>query len=61
MVGAMLVAAFGAFSCSACGKIESAEFSPEVRGKMRNGSIAMAVGALVILVVVVVVLMKFAS
>lgn len=53
LVGALLVAAFGSFQCKQCGKIAPDEFSPEVRSKMRIGSITMVIVAVVLLVAVI--------
>ena len=50
LVGALLASAFGGFHCKQCGKIPSSEFAPDVRSKMRNGSIIMILIAVAVLV-----------
>ncbi|MBC8106233.1 MAG: hypothetical protein H7Z14_06550 [Anaerolineae bacterium] len=52
-VGALIFAAFGPFKCKQCGPIAKTEFSPQVRRKMMNGSIAMVAFAIVLLIGVV--------
>jgi len=54
LVGALLYSAFGSFECASCGKIPMSEFPAEVRSKARAGSVAMVLGALLLLVVVIV-------
>ena len=49
LIGAMLTAAFGGFVCAKCGKLRGDEFAPEVRSKMRTGSIALGITAVVVL------------
>ena len=52
LVGAMFYAAFGAFSCKKCGKISKAEFPPEDRRKMLVGTLALVIGAILLLLFV---------
>jgi len=56
LIGSLLMAAFGAFECKKCGKIPQSEFPPEVRSKIMMGSVGMAVGAVVLVIVLFVVL-----
>ena len=49
VVGAMVYAAFESFQCEKCGKIARKEFSIADQDRMMRGSIALAVGALVLL------------
>jgi len=56
LVGALFYAAFAAFECKKCGKIDRSEFPPEVRNKMTGitillliGAIALAIGAILLL------------
>lgn len=53
VVGALVFAAFASFQCETCGKIPMNEFPPDVRSKARFGSLAMVIGAIVLLVLVV--------
>jgi hypothetical protein len=52
LAGALLAAAFGSFQCAGCGKIPTKEFPAEVRSKARLGSLAMVIGALLLIVFV---------
>ncbi len=53
LVGVMLSVAFAGFQCAKCGPIARSEFPDEVRSKMLMKSLALGVGALVLLVVVI--------
>jgi predicted nucleic-acid-binding Zn-ribbon protein len=53
LVGVMLSVAFAGFQCVKCGPIARSEFPDEVRSKMMMKSMALGVGALVLLVVVI--------
>lgn len=53
LVGLLIYSAFAGYSCAKCGKIERAQFPPEVRAKMLRNSVLMVVGAVVLLAALV--------
>jgi len=53
LVGVMLSVAFAGFQCAKCGPIARSEFPDEVRSKMLMKSMALGVGAVVVLVVAI--------
>lgn len=46
LVGALFYAAFAAFECKKCGKIDRSEFPPEVRNKMTSITLLLIIGAI---------------
>lgn len=56
LVGLLVYMAFAGYSCAKCGKIERAQFPPEVRATMTRNSVLMVLGAVALLGLVVVVL-----
>jgi hypothetical protein len=61
VVGAMIYAAFGSFSCKKCGKIARSEFPPEDQSKMTTNSVFMVIGAVVVFIAVVAILVAIRS
>jgi predicted RNA-binding Zn-ribbon protein involved in translation (DUF1610 family) len=53
LIGALFYAAFGAFQCKKCGKIEKHEFPAEDRSKMAVGSTVMVIGAIILAVALI--------
>jgi hypothetical protein len=54
LAGMLIYSAFGSFQCANCGKIPMKEFPPEVRTRARTNSVALIVGALLLLGFVIV-------
>lgn len=53
LVGLLLYTAFAGYSCAKCGKIDRAQFPPEVRAKMTRNTILLVLGALALLAALV--------
>jgi hypothetical protein len=53
VVGALLAAAFGGFSCKQCGPIPKAEFPPDVQQKITTSTVLLVLGAIAVLVVAI--------
>jgi hypothetical protein len=53
VVGVLLAAAFGGFTCKQCGPIPKAEFPPEVQQKMTTTAVLLALGAIAVLVIAI--------
>ena len=59
LVGALFYAAFGAFECKRCGKIEKSEFPAEVRIRMTFMSVVLVGCAIGLVVALVILYPKF--
>jgi hypothetical protein len=53
VVGALLAAAFGGFTCKKCGPIPKGEFPPDVQQKMTTGTVLIVFSAIAVLVVAI--------
>ena len=58
LVGSLIASAFSSLHCNNCGQIPTHELSPETKRKYYMNSVFMVVGAIVVLVLVVILIMK---
>ncbi len=61
IVGALIAAAFGGFTCQKCGPIPRSEFPVEAQQKMTTGTVLLVFGAITVLIVTITLIVWLSS